>query len=137
VSSTDYRSFFDRELLGVWDLEGRDVTVTIAKVTQGELTNDGKQKSKKPIVHIEKSDKRFACNKTNGKTIATLYGPDTREWVGKRITLYPTTTKFGRDTVDCIRVRNVVPTAKGAPIRNDVPHPNDAPAPAERQPGEE
>jgi len=39
----DFRSFFDQQFVGAWDLEGRDVTVTIAKVAGGEVMGDGRR----------------------------------------------------------------------------------------------
>lgn len=100
---------FDRDYIGAWDLAGRDVTAVIKKVTAGKLTGSGGKSAKKPIVYFEGKEKGFALNKTNGKCIAAMYGNDTAAWVGKRITIYPTTTTFGSDTVDCIRVRPGVP----------------------------
>jgi hypothetical protein len=105
----DYRSMFDRDYIGAWDLGGADVTVTIAKVEAKELRAGGSKATKKPVVYFASADKGFALNKTNAKVIAGLYGPDTAAWIGKRITIYPTQTSFGGDTVDCIRVRNKVP----------------------------
>jgi hypothetical protein len=107
----DYRSMFDRDYIGSWDLGGKDVTVTISKVIAGELTAQGGRKSKKPIVYFEGKEKGLVLNKTNSKVIAGLYGNDTRQWVGKRIVIYPTTTTMGSDTVDCIRVKNRQPTS--------------------------
>lgn len=111
----DYRSMFDREYLGVWDLQGRDVTVTIAKVAGVTLVAQGNRKSKKPVVWFERTEKALALNKTNAKTIAAMYGNDTETWVGKRITLYPTTTTFGSETVEAIRVRPRIPEPKAKP----------------------
>ena len=106
---TDYRGMYDRELIGAWDLEGHDRVVEIERVKAGELTGSGGRKSKKPIIYFKGKEKGLALCKTNGKTIAAMYGNDTTAWVGKRITIYPTTTSFGSETVDCIRVRPVVP----------------------------
>ncbi len=105
----DYRGMFDRDHIGAWDLGGKDAVVTIAEVKAGELVGQGGRKAKKPIVKFEGKEKTFALNRTNGKIIATMYGADTAEWVGKKITIYPTQTQFGGDTVDCIRVRPQVP----------------------------
>lgn len=112
TQSTDYRSMFDRDYLGVWDLQGRDVTVRIARVVAGTLTAPGGRKSKKPVVYFEKTEKGLALNKTNAKTIAGMYGNDTSAWIGKRITLYPTMTDFGGQPVEAVRVRPTVPQAK-------------------------
>lgn len=141
----DYRSMFDRDYIGAWDLGGKDVTVTIANVKAGELTSQGNRKSKKPIVFFQGKDKGFALNKTNAKTIAQLYGNDTTQWVGKRITIFPTTTTFGSETVDCIRVRPRIPQAQarsnGRRAEEPAPLEPDAEAIAEmaadREPGME
>lgn len=109
----DYRAMFDRDYIGAWDLQGKDVTVTISRVQAGELTAQGGRKSKKPIIWFEGREKGLVLNKTNAKTIAAMYGTDTTEWPGKRITMFPTTTTMGSDTVDCIRVRPQVPPAAG------------------------
>jgi hypothetical protein len=66
--------------------------------------------SKKPVIVFAGKKKKFAVNKTNGKTIAGMYGTDVAAWKGKQVTLYPTTTRFGGETVECIRVRPAVPS---------------------------
>ena len=50
-------------------------------------------------------------NKTNAQLIAKQHGDDMESWVGKTITIYPTTTDFGGEQVDCIRVEQVIPEA--------------------------
>lgn len=104
----------DRDYLFAFDLQGKDCTVTIERVTGGEIKGTGGKKSKKPLCYFRESkDKRpLGLNSTNCKTIAVMYGNDTAEWVGKRVTLYPTTTNFGGETVDCIRVRPGIPGDK-------------------------
>jgi hypothetical protein len=110
----DYRSFFDRDYIGAWDLNGKDMTLTIAKCIGGELVAVGGRKSKKPIVYFEGKEKGFVLNKTNSKLIASLYGNDVAAWAGKQITIYPTQTTMGGETVDCIRVRPAVSKAAAA-----------------------
>ena len=45
----DYRSMFDREYIGAWDLPpGRDAVVVIRDVKGAELTAQGGRKAKKP-----------------------------------------------------------------------------------------
>jgi hypothetical protein len=100
---------FDRDYIGSWDLNGREATVRIRSVEAGVLTSQGNRKTKKPIIHFEGKDKGLALNKTNAKAIAAMYGNDTTKWIGKAITIYPTTTTFGSETVDCIRVKQGIP----------------------------
>lgn len=112
----DYRKYFDRDYIGHFDLDGKDVTVEIARVVPGELTAMGGRKSKKPIIHFAGKDKAFIANKTNCKTIAALYGNNTDTWVGKRITLYVSTTRNpdGGGETECIRIRAKVPVQSPA-----------------------
>lgn len=113
---------YDSDYLGAWNLvngkgEQIDVTVTILRVEAKEIgapktAGEERQRSKKdrcPVLYFEGKELGFVVNKTNGKTIAGMYGTKTEQWIGKKITLYPTTTKFGREIVDCIRVRPTVP----------------------------
>lgn len=129
----DYRTMFDNRWLRAFLLEGRDWTLTITKVEAGELEdNKTKRKERKPIVHFKGASKPLALNRTNAETIADMYGKDVKAWVGKTVTLYPTTTKFGRETVECIRIRPEAPKGKPETMPEPPPPPAD-----ERQPGME
>ena len=110
----DYRKCYDKDYLYHYDLEGRNVTVAIRKATAGKVTGTGGKSSKKPVIYFEGHDKGLALCVTNGKTIAAMYGNDMDAWIGKRITLFPTTTEFGGKTVECIRIRPQVPPQPGA-----------------------
>lgn len=111
---TDYRTMFDRDYIGAWSLvDGKDVTITITKVTGGTLTGQGGRKTRKPVIFMHGTDKGLALNVTNCKTIAGLYGNHVEEWVGKRVTLFKAQTQFGSETMDCIRIRPRVPPPKG------------------------
>jgi hypothetical protein len=114
TTRTDYRKLFDKDYIGAWDFADKDVTVTITEVKGGDLTLPGGRKAKKPVIYMNGTKKGFAINATNGKTIATMYGNFVQDWVGKRITLYKSTTRNpdGGGQVDCIRVRPQVPSAK-------------------------
>lgn len=106
----DYRALYDRDYICHFDLEGREVTVEIREVKAGELAVQGtSRKTKKPVVYFVGKEKGLALNKTNGKTIAALYGNRTEDWTGKKITMFATTTAFGGDTVECIRIKPGIP----------------------------
>lgn len=138
--NTDVRSMFDREYLGAWDLVDRDgkpcdVTAEIERVAPGVLTSKGDKKTRKPIIYFRGKEKGFALNKTNVAIIAKLYTNDTRLWIGKRITMYPTTTTFGRETVDCIRVRPSEPRQQRQQQREPEPPPQQEPPADYKLPG--
>ena len=109
----DVRLLFPSQFIAAADLKGRDVTLTISRLGIGEsLRAEGGKAVKKHIVYFAEMDKRpeddrkkWVLNKTNAKTIAKLYGNDTDAWIGKRITLFPTTCQSFGETVDCIRVK--------------------------------
>ncbi len=116
ATRTDYRSLYEKDYIGAWDLKDKDVTVTIVKVKGGELTRPGGKKAKKPVIFMHGTEKGFVINATNGKSIASMYGPHIEGWVGKRITLYKSMTRNPEDgkDVECIRVRPIVPAQKAA-----------------------
>ena len=107
----------DSEYLGAWDFP-QDRIGTIVKVEGVTLPGNGVIKANhKPILHLKGTEKKLIVNATIGKTIAGMYGPNTDDWVGKRITLYATTCNSkGGQVVDCVRVRPTVPKTAGAPI---------------------
>ncbi len=108
----DYRMLYDSDYLYAFHLQGREVTVQIEKVTGGKLKDKDGKESKKPFVYFRGKQKPLALNKTNGAAIAALYGKDTKDWVGKLVTLFPTTTNAFGATHDCIRVRPRKPDGK-------------------------
>lgn len=110
----DYRAMFEGKYLGAWNLvdadgKKRDVTVTIASVEAQRIVGEGGKTNKKPVLKFVGKDLPMVVGKTVAKTIAAMYGNDTAAWIGKKITLYATTTEVGGETKDCIRVRPMVP----------------------------
>lgn len=105
-----WKSMMDRSYLGWFDIQavGRDVVVTIERVSAGELNNGGK-KSRKPIAYFRGKEKGLALNATNCKTLENLFGWDTDKWVGKQIALYvgQTNDPSNHGTLtNCVRIRN-------------------------------
>jgi len=123
---------FPSSFLKVDDLQGRDVTVTIASV---ELETIGKDdKEQKLVLGLLGKTKKLVCNKTNAKTIAGLHGEETDEWVGKQIILSPREVEFQGKMVMAIRVSLKRPGAapvqasssKKAPVQQQEVPPADA-----------
>lgn len=113
MAKDDVRQMFDSPYLGAWDLQGRDVTVTISDVTPGKLPKAGTSKTDSaPIIHFDGKDKGMVLNKTNMRAIGNITGSfKVNDWKGKQIILFATTCQFGANTVDCIRVRPNAPRA--------------------------
>lgn len=83
------------------ELKG-ETPVIIKEVSFAEV---GEEKVTKGVLLFEEFDRGMVLNRTNLKRIVEIHGAETDDWVGKKITLYPSETEFGGRTVDCIRVR--------------------------------
>ncbi len=129
----DVRTMFDSDYLKAWHLGGQARTLTITRVQAGAIENrKAKKKDKMPFVFFKNASgspvpRPLGLNRTNMKTIIGMYGAMTEDWIGKRVTLFPTTTSFGNDTVDCIRVKPLVPgdKAKGDDMPTDAAPPTE------------
>lgn len=103
---------YPSKYLSAHDIPEEGVVVTIDDVIM-EKMQDGVLK---PLISFKEHtiEKGMICNKTNATTIAKLYGDDTDEWIGARITLYPTETPMNGEMKACIRVRSKKPGAPAA-----------------------
>ena len=106
---------FPNKYLKAADFQGRDIKLTITKIQNEQLKQTDGGKKQSWVVYFAETaesakknkteEKRFCMNKTNAKAIAEKLGNDADKWVGKQITLYPTTCKAFGKVVECIRVR--------------------------------
>jgi hypothetical protein len=131
----DIRLLFPNEYVSAADLiewqkkSGKSgVTLTILSVAVEDLkTNKGKEA--KPIIHFAEMvrrqqqgkgpEKKLVLNKTNAKAISRLYGHETDDWKGKRITLFPTQCEAFGETVDCVRVMASAPQSQAKPASRE------------------
>jgi hypothetical protein len=98
---------FPTQNLSAGDLNGKEVTVTIESVSVEKIGDDVRG-----ILSFRGAQKRLVLNKTNAYAIGEHYGEgEANDWVGKQITLYPTTTMYQGKRVACIRVRVTPPAA--------------------------
>jgi hypothetical protein len=96
------------------DLNGDPITLTIADVVMTEL-GQGEDKQRKLVLSFEDNDKEMVLNKTNAVAIAKLYGQETDEWVGKRITVIAREVDFKGVPTLALRVSIVKPKAVNKP----------------------
>lgn len=90
------------------DLNGKTVTLTIEKLVVEELGH-GSEKERKPVLYFAKATKGLVLNRTNAMTIAGLYGDESDEWKGKRVSIYPTRIRAFGAMQDTIRIREEIP----------------------------
>lgn len=96
---------FPHDYICAADLQGKEHELTIKSVSLAALQGEDGKKEQKPIVKFEGREKGMVLNKTNARVIAKRHGPQTTEWAGKKITVYPTTCKAFGETVECVRVK--------------------------------
>lgn len=105
------------EYLGAYSLNNQDMVVTIRSAGPEIITGANGKKEECLVLHFEENVLDMVCNRTNAKTITKVLGsPYVEHWAGKKIQLFPTTTKFGGEVVECIRVRTTAPK-QAAPIK--------------------
>ena len=92
------------------DLKGKDGRPVKAKLFINRVEAvEFKDGTKKLGVFFDGKEKGLVLNKTNAQLIAEQHGQDVEGWRGKEIRIYPTTTDFGGERVECIRVEQHVP----------------------------
>lgn len=93
------------EWLRAADLQGKKVRV---KISDWDMTAfkqmDGTTRNQ-IVLSFDGKEKKLGLNKTNSKMIASMYGDDTEQWIGKEIILCPQKTMNQQgNLVDCIRI---------------------------------
>lgn len=113
-----WKNLVNYEFLGSYSLEGiaEEITLTISKIEKKLVTGPNGKQDFCIVFEFEEKNKDgvvvkpMVVNKTNCKTIERIYGTgDTDKWIGKRITIFASTTKYQRDMVPCLRVKSEIP----------------------------
>lgn len=101
---------FDQLYPGRWLkaglLDGQLATYTIKDITREELEGE-KGPEPKIVMAFEETPLALVLAKVNAVAIKAMFGPDIQQWLGKRITLYGTTSIMPlptRKNEPCLRV---------------------------------
>jgi hypothetical protein len=115
---------FPSKYLKAADLKGKPRIVTIERTPYEPLKGlDGKD-NQKIVLYFENVPKSLPLNATNFDAVCDATGfPDTEDWPGQQIELYPTKTTMGGKTVDCIRIRRPSSRPMAAPVPPPPPKP--------------
>lgn len=121
---TTYNDVHPSNYIIAEDLKGRDRTVTLKSIDfDGKVWRAGKEE-RAIVLFFAEAKKGLVLNATNHDVIAfkLRYGKELEAWVGKPITLFPTTDSRVRgDDKDVVRVRPVIPQPKPAK-KEETPH---------------
>lgn len=102
----DIRSAFQSQYLAAYDLPAdRPVTITIEAVEVVEVEQETGGTKGRPAIRAAKARKLWLLNKTNSELLAAMWGYETEAWIGKRVSIAREKVRFGRETVDGIRVQ--------------------------------
>lgn len=89
----------------------RKVVVAIQRIEMEEV---GRKKEQLPVLYFTGKDLGMVCNRTNWRTLTTMLGEETDDWIGQRITLYTAPVEFEGETTMALRIMPKKPTPPGA-----------------------
>jgi hypothetical protein len=122
VKMADYSNLYASEskFLKADDLKGRAIKVKISDAKVEPMTQDpsGDQKL---VIYFEGKEKGMALNKTNFKVLASSFGPDTDEWLGKEIEVFSMDVEYQGKLVPGLRLRIVAAPIDGTDFDDDIP----------------
>lgn len=96
------------------ELVGKEPTLTISRVTLEKVESlkasddagAGKMKDRVIVYFKEsKSDRGWLLNRTNAECIKELWGRETEDWIGHKLTLHTTQVRVGPKVEPGIRVK--------------------------------
>lgn len=87
------------------DLLNKPYELVIRSVEQKELRPNNTAVTSW-IIRFEKAEKYLILNKTNANAIASMYGPNTDDWLGKKVVLFRTQAKIKGQMQDVVRVQS-------------------------------
>lgn len=105
---THWKTLINPEYIGAYCIPN-DTVIEIEKVIRELVTGTGGKKEECTVAYL-KGMKPFILNRTNQKMITKLFKtPYIEDWIGRKITVYPTTTSLAGEITECLRVRPVLP----------------------------
>jgi hypothetical protein len=111
-----YSEMYPNRFLKADMLKGQKVTLTIKSITgEGLMSEEGAANLEWVVAFIERP-LEFVMNKTNAFCLYRMFGGDPHSWVGKKVTLFPTTVRAFGQTQPCIRVWGSPELAEDMPI---------------------
>ena len=115
MSKTHWKKLVNPNYLGAYSIEdGKDLILKIKAVRVEDIIGEAGRKDQGMVAHFHDSPKPMILNKTNAKTVQKVVGsPYIEDWADHSIALYATTTRFGGDTVECLRIRPFAPKQTG------------------------
>lgn len=99
-----YRTMYPSRFLYSDMLKGKKVTLTIKTILGEELTGDDEKKKQGWILYFVETPRQLVIPKVNGECLRRMFGNDPHASIGKRLTIFPSTTVAFGKKVDAIRI---------------------------------
>ena len=100
----DYDALFPGRFLKAGEMNGKSATLTITAIQLEALPQEKGGERIRGVFSFRGTKKQLILNQTNGQAMRAMWGRDTGDWVGKRVTLQPEWVMFGREKVLAVRV---------------------------------
>ena len=101
------KDIFPSKYLSAGDLDDGDTVLTIRKVVTERMMDGGEKPIASFVERVLPSGEKtkdMIINVTKWNTIAKMYGDESDDWEGKKITITPGRTKYMGEIVPCIDV---------------------------------
>jgi hypothetical protein len=85
----DYDQLFPGRFMKAGEFQGQDVTLTVTDVEIEDLPQDKGADKPRGILSFRETKKKLVLNRTNGECIKGMFGRNVQDWMGKRITFFP------------------------------------------------
>ena len=100
-----FDELFPGKYIKAGEFKGKAVTLTVKSVEREMLSNGTGGEEGAAIVSFAETEKQFVMNKTNGVCFRAMFGDDTGDWVGHKVTLHAVEDESGlSESRQCIRV---------------------------------
>jgi hypothetical protein len=99
-----YAEMYPGRFLKADGLKGKKHLFTITGITGDDLIGENSKTKAEWIVTLAETKLELVLNKTNAFCLYRMFGGDPHSWIGHKIAIYPTKTKFGKEDMDCIRI---------------------------------
>jgi len=122
--------FPSRWLTGDEIEDPRTVTISEVELVEFDSRERPGQKDRKVALHFKGEEKGMVCNTGMRKIVMGFYGPDTNDWIGKKIRIMATPfTNDKGDTSMVCRIHPKKPDATAKPAPKPEPVPSDSGTP--------
>lgn len=85
-----YDDLYAGRFLKAGNFNGHPVSLTIKGFMREELEGDDGKKVK-AVLSFTETEMQLVCCKTNGYSIKCMFGDKLSDWIGKKVTLFPST----------------------------------------------